>query len=538
MNKLCKTKKTAGLNPLSTFVFVLAAALALMFAFGGAKASYASGAALYENPNTGEIFLTPGPGRVKVGQSVVNQLLNPNAGKTAQQIKNLKATEKKLEASLETVKGETLPAWTKHITLGTLVYMGYGYYTQTGFSPALQLQENPAGPGNNGYNAFNVNRAYLIFLYHQDNWFLKVTPNINKSNNSGSSSSSSGFTSGNEYFRLKYAFLQFNHVYDANGLTVNLKAGQFPTPMVAWEDGMLGYHVAERTPWGVLGVTSTQAGLGVSGKLRFDGEIYMAYNAGFFDNATFHQNEDVDQKSPQARVSFYPMGADSSLNGLGISGYYAWSQSNNFEGNFGVLGNNDNPTARASAVLDYKNPNGLIALQFDYGLNALAGGYASGAGSISQDAGSWCGIMGGNYTCNAAGASYPAFAADLGALDAYQHNTEHGYDAFGYYNIPNSKFGVFGLIQRFYYSDPSTAFWVNKIGTNISSGNPYDSQRGVIGVAYHLNSHITLTADWQNYQFLYAKDYRDLSSSSSEYLDYGQWMGQTNAYFLQARIAF
>jgi hypothetical protein len=530
------------LSSLPAFVFALAAALALVFAFSGAGTAYASGAALYENPNTGEVFLTPGPGRVKVGQSVVNQLLKPNAKKTTRQINNLKATEKKLEASLKTVKGETLPAWTKHITLGTLVYMGYGYYSNTGFAPALQLQENPAGPGNNGYNAFNVNRAYLIFLYHQDNWFLKLTPNINKSNDSTGSSSSSGFNAGNEYFRLKYAFLQFNHVYDANGLTVNFKAGQFPTPMIAWEDGLLGYHVAERTPWGVLGVTSTQAGLGVSGKFRANGKIYMAYNAGFFDNATFHQGEDVDQKSPQARVSFYPLGADSNLDGLGISGYYAWSQSNSFEGYYGILNNNDNPTARASAILDYKTPQGVIAAQFDYGLNALAGGYASGAGSISQDAGSWCGIgvnTTGVYGCNLiAGAAYPKFAAGLGALDAYQHNTEHGYDAFGYYNIPNSKFGVFGLIQRFYYSDPSSAFWVNKIGTNITSGNPYDSQRGVVGVAYHLNSHITLTADWQNYQFLYAKDYRNLPASNSEYLDYGQWMGQTNAYFLQARIAF
>jgi len=529
MHKINKTKKTMRLSRMSAFVFTLAAALALIFSFGGVRTACASNAALYENPNTGEIFLTPGPGRVKVGKSVINQLLKPNTQKTASQISNLKATEKKLEASLKTVKGETLPAWTKHITLGTLVYMGYGYYTQTGFTPALQLQENPAGPGNNGYNAFNVNRAYLIFLYHQDNWFLKLTPNINKSNNAGS-------TLGNEYFRLKYAFLQFNHVYDANGLTVNLKAGQFPTPMVAWEDGLLGYHVAERTPWGFLGVTSTQAGLGVSGKFRNNGKIYLAYNAGFFDNAAFHADENIDQKSPQVRVSLYPMGADSNLDGLGISGYYAWSQSNNFEGYYGIMNNNDNPTARASAILDYKTPQGLLALQFDYGLNALSGGYTT-----SQDQGSFCGInLPGvtGYGCNSNGGAYPAFIANLGNLNKYQHNTEHGYDAFGYYNIPNSKFGVFGLIQRFYYSDPSAAFWENVVGTNISSGNPYDFQRGVVGLAYHLNSHITLTADWQNYQFLYAKDYRDLPVTNPEYLDYGQWMGQTNAYFLQARIAF
>ncbi|MGC8554743.1 MAG: hypothetical protein ACP5NA_04565, partial [Candidatus Acidulodesulfobacterium sp.] len=114
------------------------------------------------------------------------------------------------------------------------------------------------------------------------------------------------------------------------------------------------------------------------------------------------------------------------------------------------------------------------------------------------------------------------------------HNVEHGYDAFGYYNIPNTRFGVFGLIQRYYYQDTN----YNSTGDALPSGNPFDFQRGVVGVAYHLNSHITLTADWQNYQYLYAKDYKDLPSTNPNYTDYGQWMGQTNAYFLQARIAF
>ena len=519
MYKISKTKKTMRLSMLSAFVFALAAALALVFAFGGAGTAYASGAALYENPNTGEIFLKPGPGRVKVGQSIINELLKPNATKTTQQINNLKTTEKKLEASLKTVKSQTLPAWTKHVSLGALVYMGYGYYTQPGLTEgSLQLEENPPATGNNGYNAFNVNRAYLIFLYHQDNWFLKITPNFFKTNNSGS-------TGGNQDFRLKYAFLQFNHVYDANGLTVNLKAGQFPTPMVAWEDGLIGYHVAERTPWGFLNVTSTQAGLGVSGKFRSNGKVYLAYNAGFFDNAAFHANETVDQKSPQARLTFYPLGADSGLNGPSISGYYAWAEDNS---NFGdaVSGPNTNiPETRVSAVLDYKIPNANIALQYDYAINHIV---QPGAGE-SGDSDSYCGIESGVYSCYAVSTMPSIFSLYK------NHNTiEHGLDAFGYYNIPNSKFGFFGLIQRYYYMDTN----YNSAGDALPSGNPFDFQRGVVGVAYHLNSHITLTADWQNYQFLYAKDYRDLPVTSPQYLDYGQWMGQTNAYFLQARIAF
>ena len=536
-------------------IVVLAAALTFVFTVGAAKMSYAAGqssvssnnggnVSLYENSATGEIFLKPGTGRVKVGKNVIRKLLSTaeTQSKTQEKIQQLQNKEHLLEKQVKNVKTVGFPAWTKHITLGTLIYMGYGYYNNTGFTPALQLEENPGGPGNNGYNAFNVNRAYLIFLYHQDDWFLKITPNIYKSNNSGGSASSSGFNFGNEYFRLKYAFLQFNHVLDSNGFTVNIKAGQFPTPMIAWEDGLLGYHVAERTPWGFLGVTSTQAGLGISGKFRADGNIYMAYNAGYFGNATFHQGENVDQKSPQVRISFYPMGTDSNLDGLGVSGYYAWSeQTNNFDGNGNV--ENNFPTARASAILDYITSQWLIALQYDYGLNVTSGGFASGAGSISQDAGSWCGYSSSanhTYACNAAGAAYPFNISPvlLGITDAngiIGHNVEHGADAFGYYNIPNSKFGVFGLIQRFYYETPSSS-----LGLNMPYGNPFDFQRAVLGVAYHLNSHITLTLDKQNYQFLHEKDYMNAQHGSdpSAYYTYGQWMGDTNAIFVQARIAF
>ena len=522
MYEINETQKTMRLNMLPTFIFATAAVLALVFAFSGAGKAYASGAALYENPNTGEIFLKPGPGRVKVGQSVINQLLKPNAKKTTEQIKNLKTTEKKLETSLKTVKSQTLPAWTKHVSLGALIYMGYGYYTQTGLTEgSLQLQENPPATGNNGYNAFNVNRAYLIFLYHQDNWFLKVTPNINKSDNSAYSGGSTG---GNEYFRLKYAFLQFNHVYDANGLTVNLKAGQFPTPMVAWEDGLLGYHVAERTPWGFLNVTSTQAGLGVSGKYRSNGKVYLAYNAGFFDNAAFHANETVDQKSPQARLTIYPLGADSGLNGLSISGYYAWAEDNSSFGDAAIGPNTNSPETRVSAVLDYKTPNANIALQYDYAINHVV---EPGAGE-SGDNDSYCGIESDVYGCYTSSTMPPITSLYDG------HNVEHGYDAFGYYNIPNTRFGVFGLIQRYYYEATN----YNTNGDSLTGGNPFDFQRSVAGVAYRLNKHVTLTADWQNYQFLNASNYRSLASTSSQYLDYGQWMGQTNAFFMQARIAF
>lgn len=473
-------------------VFSLIAVICFAFGLLTPSASFASGkVSLYENPNTGEVFLTPAPGRVKVSQDTTQKLFG-----------------------IKKAVSKSIPSWTKHVKLGTTVWLGYGYYNNTGFSQDLQLEENRPGPGNNNYDAFNVNRGYINFIWSQNkSWFLRVTPNILKSSNST--------LGGSDYLRLKYAYLQFNNVYDANGLSMNLKFGQTTTPLIAWEDNLLGYHFTERTPYGFTGVTSTQPGISFTGKYNSGGKTYIVYNLGLFNSGGWHDNEQVDTKSPQARIDFYPFGTDSKINGLGISGYYAWSQSNSF---FNTQ--SDHPTVRTAALLHYKTPNSIIVLEYDYAINNLAS-----FGNIDTSSGSICGIPSsggvatGSYSCSIT--SIPFNPSQLGTSP---HNTEHGLDAFGYYNFPHSKFGIFGLIQRYYYSTPGTM--------SFEFGNPFDFQRGVIGIGYHLNKHIILAIDEQNYQFLHAKDYRDLASSSSGYLKYGQWMGDTNGIFVQARIGF
>lgn len=478
-------------------IALLAVSIAIIFTGSAVKAAYAvssngSGSivSLYENPLTGEIFLKPGKGRVGVGKNISSKLFG----------------------TVKTVSS-AVPAWTKHVKLGTTIWIGYGYYNNTGFSQDLQLEENRPAAGNNNYNAFNVNRGYINFIYHDnEKWFLRVTPNIHRGQD------------GSAFIRLKYAYLQFNNIYNANGLTVNLKIGQTTTPLIAWEDHLLGYHFAERTPYGFLGVTSTQPGISFTGQYKNGGRVYMAYNAGFFNSGGWHNNEEADQKSPQVRVDIYPLGANSKLDGIGISGYYAWAQQNTF---FSV--NKNHPTARVAAILHYKTPNSVIVLQYDYALNQLGS-----FGNINTSSGSWCGIGADTstpnvYGCNPQGASLPFNPSKLGTSP---HNTEHGLDLFGYYNIPNSKFGFFGLFQRYYYSTPKAD------AANFKYGNPYNFQRVIAGIGYRFNKHITFAIDEQNYQFINAKDYRDLPSASAGYRNYGQWMGDTNAIFIQARIAF
>ncbi len=516
-----------GLNQKTVFyILVFGFFAVLSFALLQVKTSYASGQPaltggnvnLYENPATGEVFLKSGAGRIKIGKKMTDKLFKTQSAKSS--------------------LIPSMPSWLKNIQLHALIYMGYGYFTNTGFSGQMQLEEEPPATGNNGYNAFNVNRGYLIFIYQPNkNWFLKITPNIVKTSNSG-------ITGGSEFYRLKYAFVQFNHVYNANGLTTNIKAGQFPTPMVAWEDGLLGYHFVERTPWGFLGVTSTQAGLGVSGKFRNDGKIYLAYNAGIFNNAAFHNSEEADQKSPQVRLSYYPFGAASNLNGLGVSGYYSWGMNDgSFEPSVSDASSSNLPVTRASLILNYKTDRYNIVLQYDYARNLtypLGGGPASFGNS--EDAGSACSPIGvystsePNTTCNSNGSLPFNVGLPSSVTGAISNNTEHGVDAFGYYNITN-KIGVFGLIQD-WFMQPNAGFSYASNGTSNVYESPYNFQRLVIGVGYKLNNNIQLALDDQNFRFLNDSAYRNAPETSPAYINYGQWMGDTNAIFLNARIAF
>ena len=128
------------------FILVFGFIAVLSFAVLQIKTSYASGQSvltggnvnLYENPATGEVFLKSGAGRVKIGKKMTDKLFKTK--------------------SAESSDIPSMPSWLKNIQLHALIYMGYGYFTNTGFSGQMQLEEEPPATGNNGYNAFNVNR--------------------------------------------------------------------------------------------------------------------------------------------------------------------------------------------------------------------------------------------------------------------------------------------------------------------------------------------------------------------------------------------
>ena len=69
--------------------------------------------------------------------------------------------------------------WYKKISIGTLVYAEYRYYSHTGFGPQFLTQQVWPGPGNNSFNSFDITRTYLDFKFTPiDDVSMRVTPNM------------------------------------------------------------------------------------------------------------------------------------------------------------------------------------------------------------------------------------------------------------------------------------------------------------------------------------------------------------------------
>ena len=86
------------------------------------------------------------------------------------------------------------PAWHNYLDnfqskfrIGALAYLDYGYYSHTGFGPQWLENMNPPGVGNNGYNAFDINRVYLnTYFTPLKDWTFRFTPEIYRADGTAS----------------------------------------------------------------------------------------------------------------------------------------------------------------------------------------------------------------------------------------------------------------------------------------------------------------------------------------------------------------
>ncbi|HEX6906545.1 MAG TPA: hypothetical protein VF154_08065 [Terriglobales bacterium] len=382
------------------------------------------------------------------------------------------------------------------IKIGALAYADYAYYYKTGFGPQFLTQSNFAGAGNDNYSAFEVNRTYLNFVYSPNDFIsFRITPNIYRqfataSNDKvGKVGAVPASADGNLTFRLKYGYAELNAFRNSEAFKEdNIRFGQQMNPLVDWEEGLYGFRYVNLTPWNYLSLSSTYTGASINGPIKFNGKQYIDYQIGIFNDANFHQFNQSETKTGMARVSFYPFGATSRYEGLGITGFVDYGYGN-------VTPDSSNHVVeRMAGLVHYTSPhNGYqLAAEYDFGRNAFSlGNLFSGAGP--QDA---FGL----------GTTQYAGLTDLaGAILSGTHTRQKGFDVFGHADIPGTKFTLFGMWE---YFQPNT---------NIPS-DPIDFDRLIAGINYTYSKHLRFAVDSQNVfyrhsQFTYpASDLAQFSS--------------------------
>jgi hypothetical protein len=366
------------------------------------------------------------------------------------------------------------------LDIGATVYAFYSVFPTTGFGPqTLDNTDIYPGPGNNGYNEFNINRTYISIFYTPTPAItFRVTPNIYRETGGttgeklSATSAQGGNYNGNYGFRLKYGYIQFNHPFknsSAFGKDV-LVFGQQQQPLTDWEEGLYGYRFVNLTPWNYLSLSSTFVGVRLHGPIEFNGKQYLDYGIGVFNDSSFHAYEVGEQKQVMARASFYPFGAISKYQGLGITGFIDYG----YKDQAIDQATQHMPNLRVAALVHFQSKSGDygIAGEYDYGHNAFSpGNLFSGSGPADE--------FGLGPT------TYAGFTALTGAILSGSHTHQRGFDFFGHARIAKSPFYLFGMFEQF------------QPNTDVST-DPIDFRTVIGGISYKYNKYWQFAVDSKN----------------------------------------
>ena len=473
-----------------------------------AIAQTSRGIMMYEDVKTGAFYSKPGPGRIAVGRLILggtDEAPPPTSASVQEQVqKEVKKHDDELRAEfmanqqtimqknaeLSQQVGEMKPAWTDYMDnfknkfrLGTVVYADWRMYSHTTFQPQELTQINNPGIGNNWYNSFDISRAYLnFFFFPTDDWTVRVTPNLYRqfgtvtSDGAGANGTLPSSEDGELAFRLKYAYLQYSKLFDKLGVNAmkgdTITIGQAPNPLVDWEEQMYGFRYVNLTPWNYLSLSSTQQGISIQGPIKFNDLQYVDYDAGVYNNASFHAFEDTSTKQVMGRISFYPFGAKWKYDGLGFTGFYDYGYGDVTEDtDTGAPATSPLFTApkahitRIAGLVHYNTEWWGLAFEYDQGHNAFTSGNLFSAVAPA-----------GKYAANGTLAT---------ALLSNGRAVEQGYDVFGHLHIPQTPLTMFGMFQWF---EPNTHVDLN----------PFDFKRWIAGVSYQYNEFLRFSVSTQN----------------------------------------
>jgi len=374
-----------------------------------------------------------------------------------------------------------LPDWMKRFKLSTLMYMDWAYYVNTGYGPQLLTQITPPGPGNDGFNSFDITRTYINLLWNpSDRFTIRVTPNIfrevsaSSAVNTSNSSQVATNVNGNLSFRLKYGFLQINNIFkdldalkDVPGFTnTNVKVGQFENPLIPWEEDLYGYRFVNLVPLNFLAYSSTDLGIAIMGPVKYENVRYLDYWLGYYNGSSFHSAEFNENRSPQGRISAYPLAMYPGLENLGASFFMSYGYSNVAP---------DTPDAvirRLATLVHYNGKYGALAFEYDrtYNENNFNNFFTGAAPRQMIN-----------------GVTNPLYTLYNSILNPTAIG--EGYSVFGHINLGDWPFSLFGMWQRWY--------------PNLNVGNdPLDFDRLVGGVAWQPLSWMRVALDSQNIMYV------------------------------------
>jgi len=472
-----------------------------------ARAQSVKGIMMYEDTGTGAFYSKPGKGRIPVGRLYLDTEAPPSTSAVQEQVqKEVKKHDEELRAEfmanqqtllqknteLSKQVAEIKPAWTEYMDsfknkfhIGTLVYADYRMYSHTTFQPQELTQINNPGIGNNWFNSFDISRTYLNFFFSPtDDWTLRVTPNmyrqdIASANQSVGPNGVYPAVTNDLTFRLKYAYLQYNKAFDKLGITPmkgdTISIGQVANPLVDWEEQMYEFRFVNLTPWNYLSLSSSQQGISIQGPIKFNELQYVDYDAGVFNNSTFHAFEQTNTKQAMARVSVYPFGAKWKYDGLGFTGFYDYGYGNvtadTYTGMAAPSPFFNAPKAhitRMSGLIHYTADWWGLAFEYDQGHNAFAAGNAFSGVTPA-----------GKYAANNTLAT---------ALLNNGRAVEQGFDFFGHLHIPQTPLTLFGMFE----------WWEPNTHVNV---NPFDFQRWIAGISYQYNEFLRFSLSTQNMMY-------------------------------------
>jgi hypothetical protein len=409
--------------------------------------------------------------------------------------------------------------WYKKISVGTLIYADYRYYTHTGFGPQFLTQQVWPGPGNNSFNSFDITRTYLDFKFSpNEDVSARVTPNMYLIINTGSKctatstststggiktttkttcTASSGDTAGlntgfgttadqNLGFRLKYAYVDYNTFFQkvlkiAAMHDDKFTFGQQQNPLVDWEENLWGFRYTALTPWNFLSLSSTQVGLAMKGPIKFHEKQYADYDVGVYNDASFHATEESAYKQVMGRVTINPFGAESRYDGLGLTGFYDYGYKNTCTPDENAFNATCGHLARAAGIAHYTAESWGVIAEWDYGHNAFSpGNLFSGSGPADA-----IGVP------TTGPSSFAAWNTLVGKILNSQA-TQMGADLMGHVDIPHTPFTAFGLLQWF---QPNTRI----------QKDPLDFTRYDLGVQWLINKYLRVAFDSQAIQYYHSQ---------------------------------